>query len=119
MFIREGLGLSTPQTTSLPCVSRPTEQNEIAAPPIVDGHNLEQYSDKQSEVAPLDTATDAPAPRIWLGGEVVLEAPDTPAQGQLFASWPRSRITCHVGLEPPEDYTGITYRILKAIQDVE
>lgn len=69
------------------------------------------------DAAPIDTPERKQ--RAWLTGEVVLEPPDVPSQGQRFANWARSRLTTHFGVEPPEGYTGVTYRHLKARQDTE
>ena len=73
--------------------------------------------------APEPEPLPAPAPRhrVWLSGVVALEPLESPMQGQPFASWPRSRLTYHVGVgdEPPEGYTGVTYRMLKRAPDTE
>lgn len=110
MLIRESLELNTPHSPSRPDVNQAIEQPKTSD--SLDSQSGTNLVDKTD-------ANTSQGPRIWLSGEVVLEARDTPSQGQLFASWPRSRITSHIGTEPPDGYTGITYRILKAIRDVE
>lgn len=59
--------------------------------------------------------------RIWVSGEIALEALEDPRQGQQFANWAKSRLRYDVGVgdEPPAEYTGITYRTLKPRVEAE